>query len=217
MPPTRPLRGRAGARWALLCLAVLLALCAGHALAGFDAGPLSGLLEKWGYNVVLVGSGALCLARGAIVRGERTAWLIAGAGVLGWSMGNVYYTAVLWDLDPIPIPVPERRAVDRLLPDRLRRGGAAAARPRGPFPRGPVGRRRARRACGRRTVRRRRIPERARHDRRPAGRGGHQPGLSPRRPDPARHGDRRHRPHRLEARPHVGRAGGLVPPLRRQR
>ena len=35
---------------------------------GFDAGPLSWLLEKWGYNVVLVGSGLLCLARGVTVR-----------------------------------------------------------------------------------------------------------------------------------------------------
>src|SRR3954452_4333153 len=43
------------ARWGLGALGVLLAACAVHALAKFDAGPLSWLLEKSGYNVVLVG------------------------------------------------------------------------------------------------------------------------------------------------------------------
>jgi diguanylate cyclase (GGDEF)-like protein len=85
-------------------LCVLLAACAVHAVAGFDAGPLAWLLEKWGYNVVLVGSGLACLARGVRVREERAAWLTMGVGVVGWALGNVYYTVVLWNLDPIPIP-----------------------------------------------------------------------------------------------------------------
>jgi two-component system cell cycle response regulator len=93
-------------RWALAALGVLLAACAAHALVKFDAGPLSWLLEKWGYNVVLVGSGLACVARGVMIRAERTAWLTMGAGVVGWAFGNVYYTAVLWDMDPIPIPSP---------------------------------------------------------------------------------------------------------------
>jgi len=91
-------------RWVLGTLGVLLAACAVHAVAGFDAGPLAWLLEKWGYNVVLVGSGLACLARGIKVRDERAAWLTMGVGVVGWALGNVYYTVVLWDLDPIPIP-----------------------------------------------------------------------------------------------------------------
>jgi two-component system, cell cycle response regulator len=75
-----------------------------HAVLGFDAGPLSWLLEKWGYNVVLAGSGLLCLGRGVRIRAERAAWLTMGVGVVGWALGNVYYTVVLWNLDPIPIP-----------------------------------------------------------------------------------------------------------------
>ncbi|MEN3282429.1 MAG: hypothetical protein V7607_3569, partial [Solirubrobacteraceae bacterium] len=55
------LRGWGGARWALALLGCLLAACAGHGLLGFDAGPLAWLLDKWGYNVVLVGSGVLVL------------------------------------------------------------------------------------------------------------------------------------------------------------
>src|SRR4051794_40346385 len=92
------------ARWGLGALGVLLAACALHSLAKFDAGPLSWLLEKWGYNVVLVGSGLACLLRGITIRAERAAWLTMGVGVVGWAVGNVWYTAVLWDMDPIPIP-----------------------------------------------------------------------------------------------------------------
>jgi two-component system cell cycle response regulator len=91
-------------RWVVAALGLLLAACAVHALAGFDAGPLAWLLEKWGYNVVLVGSGLVCVARGVKVRAERAAWLTMGVGVVGWALGNVYYTAVLWDMDPIPVP-----------------------------------------------------------------------------------------------------------------
>jgi len=98
------LPGWRGARWILVSLGVLLFACAVHAVLRFDAGPLSWLLEKWGYNVVLVGSGLLCLARGVKVRAERTAWLTMGVGVVGWALGNVWYTAVLWNMDPIPIP-----------------------------------------------------------------------------------------------------------------
>ncbi|MEA2322009.1 MAG: hypothetical protein QOD81_1859 [Solirubrobacteraceae bacterium] len=92
------------ARWALGALALLLAACTVQALAHVDAGPLSWLVDKWGYNVVLLGSGLLCLARGAVIARERVAWLTMAVGVIGWAFGNVYYTVVLWDLDPIPIP-----------------------------------------------------------------------------------------------------------------
>jgi two-component system cell cycle response regulator len=103
-PATLP--GWRRVRWALAALGLLLAACAGHALVKFDAGPLAWLLEKWGYNVVLVGSGLACVVRGITIRAERAAWLTMGAGVVGWAFGNVYYTAVLWDMDPIPVPSP---------------------------------------------------------------------------------------------------------------
>ena len=96
MNPVATLPGWRAVRWVLGTLGVLLAACAVHAVLQFDAGPLSWLLEKWGYNVVLVGSGLLCVARGVKVRAERAAWLTMGAGVVGWAFGNVWYTAVLW-------------------------------------------------------------------------------------------------------------------------
>src|SRR3954465_4312184 len=104
MNDAQTLPGWRAARFALAALAALLAACAVHALAGFDAGPLSCRLENGGYNGVLVGSGLACLARGVRVRAERAAWLTMGGGVVGWAIGNVWYTAALWDMDPIPIP-----------------------------------------------------------------------------------------------------------------
>jgi two-component system, cell cycle response regulator len=104
MTADRPLPGSKAARAALAALTLLLSASVLNAMTGFDAGALAWLIEKWGYNVVLVGAGLACLARGLRVARERSAWLTIGAAVLGWALGNVYYTAVLWELDPIPIP-----------------------------------------------------------------------------------------------------------------
>ena len=35
---------------------------------------------------------------------ERAAWALIGAGVLAWSVGEVYYTVALWNVPSIPIP-----------------------------------------------------------------------------------------------------------------
>jgi two-component system cell cycle response regulator len=104
MTADRPLPGTRLARTALIALTLLLGASVLSAVTGVDAGPLAWLIEKWGYNVVLVGAGLTCMARGARVPGERAAWLTIGAAVVGWALGNVYYTAVLWDLEQIPTP-----------------------------------------------------------------------------------------------------------------
>jgi diguanylate cyclase (GGDEF)-like protein len=70
---------------------------------GLDAGPLT---SSYAHIAVLIASALLCLARGLVPGRERAAWLLIGAGVLAWSLGEVYYTAVLWDAEEIPIPSP---------------------------------------------------------------------------------------------------------------
>ena len=47
-------------------------------------------------------------ASGAASRSAPSAppWLLIGAGVLGWTFGEIYYTAVLWDESSPPIPSP---------------------------------------------------------------------------------------------------------------
>src|SRR5215216_3351898 len=68
-----------------------------------DAGPLT---SRFAHDAVLLASSALILAKAVKAGRERLAWLLIGAGVLAWSLGEVYYTAVLWDAEVIPIPSP---------------------------------------------------------------------------------------------------------------
>ena len=92
-------------------LRLVLAACAAWLLVyelrvllvpSLEIGPL---FSRFAHDVVLVGAAAVCLARVPRVQGsERLAWALIGGGVLAWSFGEIYYTAVLWT-DPAP-PVP---------------------------------------------------------------------------------------------------------------
>jgi two-component system cell cycle response regulator len=67
-----------------------------------DAGPL---FSRYAHDVLLLAASGLCLAGALRRRGsERVAWLLIGGGVLAWSLGEVQYTAVLWDDSSPPIP-----------------------------------------------------------------------------------------------------------------
>src|SRR5688572_565174 len=70
---------------------------------GLDAGPLT---SRFAHDVVLLASSVLIIAKALSAGRERLAWLLIGAGVLAWSLGEVYYTAVLWDAEVIAIPSP---------------------------------------------------------------------------------------------------------------
>ena len=110
-------------------LRLLLAACAAWMLAyelhvvafpGLDAGVV---FSRFVHDVVLVVAAAVCLARVPRVRGpERVAWALIGAGVLAWALGEIYYTAVLWE-DPAP-PLPSPADVGYLLFAPLAMAGA---------------------------------------------------------------------------------------------
>ena len=68
---------------------------------GLDAGPLT---SRFAHDVVLLVSSALILVRALSAGRERLAWLLIGAGVLAWSLGEVHYTVFLWDAEVIAIP-----------------------------------------------------------------------------------------------------------------
>ena len=55
---------------------------------------------------MLLLAAGVCLARGITVKRERAAWLLIGSGVLAWTLGEIYYTAVLWTESDPPIPSP---------------------------------------------------------------------------------------------------------------
>src|SRR3954451_17001197 len=73
------------------------------AFGGVDLGRLS---SRFAHDVMLLVAAVVCLARGVCVRRERLPWLLIGAGVLAWTLGEIYYTAVLWDESAPPIPSP---------------------------------------------------------------------------------------------------------------
>ncbi|HVV91636.1 MAG TPA: HD domain-containing phosphohydrolase [Solirubrobacterales bacterium] len=84
---------------------VLLAFAAFvfHAATGIGG---ENLFDTWIYDGVMLGAAASCLARAVLVRRERVAWLLIGAGLLIWTGGEIYYEAALSISGSIPIPSP---------------------------------------------------------------------------------------------------------------
>ena len=56
------------------------------------------------YNGILVGSAVLCLARGALDRDERVAWIVVGVSLALWASGNIYWQLALSDVAEAPYP-----------------------------------------------------------------------------------------------------------------
>src|SRR3954467_13095331 len=95
-------------RAAHVSLAVCLAWLVVHELRvvffpDVSLGPLS---SRFAHDVVLLIAAVVCLSRAVLVRRERVAWLLLGAGVLAWTFGEIYYTAVLWTESSPPLPSP---------------------------------------------------------------------------------------------------------------
>jgi diguanylate cyclase (GGDEF)-like protein len=88
-------------RVALILLGGWVAACELHALgvSWLPVGPV-----KWLHLVVMGAGAALILARAALRRDERTAWLLLGLGVSAWVLGELYFTAVLWSDASPPVP-----------------------------------------------------------------------------------------------------------------
>jgi two-component system, cell cycle response regulator len=84
---------------------VLLAFCA-FAVAAATGEGASTLFGTWIYCGVMVGAAASCLARAVLVRRERTAWLLIGAGLLIWTGGEIYYEVAVSISGSVPIPSP---------------------------------------------------------------------------------------------------------------
>ncbi|HEX3392718.1 MAG TPA: GGDEF domain-containing protein [Solirubrobacteraceae bacterium] len=67
-----------------------------HTTLGFGGKSLNGPINDGVYNALMLGSAAAVLARGVLVRGEdRLAWLVMGAGLLSWSVGELYYSFLI--------------------------------------------------------------------------------------------------------------------------
>jgi len=97
-PPFRAALRGSGAALVLAFLAFAF-----HAATGIGDEALFG---TWVYCAVMLGAAASCLARAALVRRERAAWLLVGAGLLAWTGGEIYYEAALAAAGSVPIPSP---------------------------------------------------------------------------------------------------------------
>jgi two-component system cell cycle response regulator len=60
--------------------------------------------EIWVYNLLIAAAAGLCLARAAIYRSERLAWLVLGIGLVAWAAGEAYYSIFLANLSEPPLP-----------------------------------------------------------------------------------------------------------------
>ena len=64
------------------------------------------LLTKVGVNLVLVGSGVLCLSAATGWGTDARAWRWLGSAIVCWGLGNVYFTAFLWEQHAPSVPSP---------------------------------------------------------------------------------------------------------------
>ncbi len=62
-----------------------------HVLAGVGGTTRDGLFDEGVYGVLTGGATLVTLARGALVRAQRAAWLTLGAGLLCANLGDLYY------------------------------------------------------------------------------------------------------------------------------
>jgi two-component system, cell cycle response regulator len=61
---------------------------------------------RYVHDAVLLIATGLCAGRAARFREERLAWALIAGALLSWSLGEIYYTAVLWTAKTIPVPSP---------------------------------------------------------------------------------------------------------------
>jgi two-component system, cell cycle response regulator len=65
---------------------------------------MDGAVGEVVYDGVLVGSAVLCLARAALVRTERAAWVLMGLGLASYAGGNIFWSVALSGLESPPFP-----------------------------------------------------------------------------------------------------------------
>ncbi len=100
-PATRRTVLIGGAAGALLLLAFVA-----HAAIGFGGATAEDVFGTWVYDALMLLSAAACLLRAFLVPRERLAWGLLGAGLLLWTGGEIYYSAVLTGTESVPIPSP---------------------------------------------------------------------------------------------------------------
>jgi two-component system cell cycle response regulator len=94
---------------AVVLLGGLIGLClltafTAHAVIDLGGPDTDALFNTWIYNALMLTGAAACLLRAVLLRRERLAWALLGAGLLLYTGGEIYYSAVLAGQASVPIP-----------------------------------------------------------------------------------------------------------------
>jgi len=79
----------------LACLLGGVGVLVLHTTVGLGGPHTNGLFDNGIYNALMFGAAFAVIARGITVKAQRPAWLAMGAGVLFWSLGELYITLFL--------------------------------------------------------------------------------------------------------------------------
>jgi two-component system, cell cycle response regulator len=79
----------------LACLLGGLGVLVLHTSIGFGGSSTNDLFDDVIYNVLMFGAALAVIARAITVKPRRAAWLAMGAGILFWSLGELYFTLFL--------------------------------------------------------------------------------------------------------------------------
>jgi two-component system cell cycle response regulator len=63
-----------------------------HTTVGLGGPGADGLIDDGVYNVLMFGAALAVIARGILIKPQRAAWFAMGAGLLSWSLGELYFT-----------------------------------------------------------------------------------------------------------------------------
>ncbi|MGH2991310.1 MAG: bifunctional diguanylate cyclase/phosphohydrolase [Solirubrobacterales bacterium] len=94
----------------ILILALLGVAIAGallytlHVFVDLGGPGLDSWADHWLYNIILALAAAACVARGVLVRTERSGWLALGIGIAAWTAADIYWSVELSGREEIPYP-----------------------------------------------------------------------------------------------------------------
>src|SRR5438105_5569812 len=89
--------GRLLLRSARVAAVLLLAAYVAQALIPSAADSVGNFFETWVYPALSAVAGAFCLARAALDRQDRTAWLVLGLGIATSTAGDVWWQVAGYD------------------------------------------------------------------------------------------------------------------------
>src|SRR5438874_2514770 len=99
----RHLASSRAAALALLVVTAAFSICAVEFTFHFSD-ALRHALNDWVSNTVMLAAGAVCIVRGVLYRRDRLAWILMGAAVAVWGIGDTVWTFTVAGLADPPFP-----------------------------------------------------------------------------------------------------------------